>query len=219
MYRYRTFTFCITIEKNSLHDCSMTMAERLNYQGQHFLAMISLRRVIATIHAEIYEHGHTADRVEPLVGSSSTPEALDKSNPFSCGLGPSNLYGGPPLALVHELERQLNSWRAILPPLLQWSDIGTVDIPASVLGDRRLKEPLFSAEKDSVENTYMYNLSIITAQLRTRFYYGRFLVYRPFVYKALHFPDQMTADDYHYCALAIKSVCVWPLALAPPKNK
>lgn len=164
------------------------MAERLDYQGQHFLAMISLRRVIATIHAEIYGHGHTADRVEPLFGSS-TPEALDESDPFNCGAGLSNLYGGPPMALIHELERQLDSWRALLPPLLQWSDIGTVDIPASVLGDWRLKEPLFSAGKDSVENSYMHNLDIITAQLRTRFYYGRFLVYRPFVYKALHFAD------------------------------
>lgn len=45
------------------------------------------------------------------------------------------------------------------------------------------------------------------------------MTYRPFVYKALHFPELMTADDCNCCALAIKSACLWPLAMAPPKNK
>lgn len=45
------------------------------------------------------------------------------------------------------------------------------------------------------------------------------MIYRPFVYKALHFPELMTPEDANYCALAIQSACLWPLAMAPPKNK
>lgn len=29
----------------------------------------------------------------------------------------------------------------------------------------------------------------------------------------------MTPDDCNCCALAIKGACLWPLAMAPPKNK
>lgn len=44
-------------------------------------------------------------------------------------------------------------------------------------------------------------------------------MYRPFVYKSLHFPELMTTDDENCCALAIKSTCLWTIAMAPPKNK
>jgi hypothetical protein len=29
----------------------------------------------------------------------------------------------------------------------------------------------------------------------------------------------MTEDDTEYCALAIQSACLWPLTMAPPKDK
>jgi hypothetical protein len=45
------------------------------------------------------------------------------------------------------------------------------------------------------------------------------MVYRPFVYKALHFPELMTANDANCCALAIQSCCMWPVSIAPPKTK
>lgn len=45
------------------------------------------------------------------------------------------------------------------------------------------------------------------------------MMYRPFVYKALHFPELMTAEDRNCCGLAIKSALLWPISLAPPKNK
>ena len=66
--------------------------------------------------------------------------------------------------------------------------------------------------------THKYNLDIATAQLRTHFY-ARFMIYRPFVYKALHLPGSMTTDDCNCCALAIEAACMWPLAMAPPKDK
>lgn len=128
-------------------------------------------------------------------------------------------YGGPPVAVIREMVRQLDSWRALLPRPLQWSDSDKFEFPATDPISRRPNEPLFSTDQGPIPIGHKYNLDVVTAQLRTRFYYARFMMYRPFVYKALHFPELMTADDCNCCALAIRSACLWPLAMAPPKNK
>lgn len=123
------------------------------------------------------------------------------------------------MAVVREMVRQLDSWRALLPRPLQWSDSDKFDFPASDPTNRRPNEPLFSVDQGPIPIGHKYNLDVVTAQLRTRFYYARFMMYRPFVYKALHFPELMTPDDANCCALAIKAACLWPLSMAPPKNK
>jgi hypothetical protein len=80
-------------------------------------------------------------------------------------------------------------------------------------------ELLFSPDQGPIPISHKHNLDIAIAQLRTRFYYARLMMFRPFVYKALHFPDLMTADDANCCAIAIQSCCLWPASMAPPKNK
>lgn len=120
---------------------------------------------------------------------------------------------------MRELERQLESWRGLLPRPLQWTDQDRFDFPSFDPNFRRPNEALFSDDPSSVPINHRYNLDIVTAQLRTRFYYARYITYRPFVYKALHFPELMTSDDVKYCAMGIKSACLWPIVMAPPKNK
>jgi len=78
---------------------------------------------------------------------------------------------------------------------------------------------MFALDQGTVPINHRFNFDIITGQLRTRFYYAKFMIYRPFIYKALHFPEAMTNDDASYCALAMQSACLWPLLMAPPKNK
>ncbi|KAK6425197.1 hypothetical protein LTR95_016297 [Oleoguttula sp. CCFEE 5521] len=167
--------------------------ERAYFQ-YHFLAMIALRRLIGRIHSVIHE------------SSSTHPESSDD-------------YGGPPVPVITEMARQLDSWRSVLPRPLQWHDSDMLDFPISNPQARRPNELLFSPNQGSVPINYKFNLDIVTAQLRTRFYYARFMMFRPFVYKALHFPELMTAEDANYCALAIQSACLWPVSMAPPKNK
>lgn len=196
----------------------------------HFLAMIALRRLIARIHNVIHEC-ERAMQAEPLWrGNGSPPSGMVGGNGMHAhqDLAASSAqaasesfddYGGPPVAVIREMVRQLDSWRALLPRPLQWSDNDKFDFPASDPITRRPNEPLFHIDQGPVTIGHRNNLDIVNAQLRTRFYYARFMMYRPFVYKALHFPELMTADDCSCCALAIKSVCLWPLAMAPPKNK
>lgn len=131
----------------------------------------------------------------------------------------SDEYGGPPVHVIRELARQLDSWRSLLPRPLQWEDSNKFDFPSTDPNSRRPNEHLFSFDQGAVPIGHKYNLDVVTAQLRTRFYYARFMMYRPFVYKALHFPELMTADDAGCCSLAIKSACLWSISMAPPKNK
>lgn len=117
------------------------------------------------------------------------------------------------------MEHQLNSWRSLLPSPLQWLDNDIFGFPNYDSTSRRPREPLFSPDQGSVPIDHKHNLDVATAQLRTRFYYARFMMFRPFIYKALHFPELMTTDDTSYCALAIQATCLWPLSMAPPKDK
>jgi hypothetical protein len=199
---------------------SLQASEERSHFQYHFLAMIALRRLIARIHNVIHEC-ERAMQTEPLWrGTQNTADTeahkLTASTSHSESLDD---YGGPPVAVIREMVRQLDSWRALLPRPLQWSDGDKFEFPATDPMTRRPNEPLFSSDQGPIPIGHKYNLDIVTAQLRTRFYYARFMMYRPFVYKALHFPELMTADDCNCCALAIKSACGWPLAMAPPKNK
>ena len=55
--------------------------------------------------------------------------------------------------------------------------------------------PLFSADLTAEYVQYPYAYDIQVALLRTRYYYAKYIIYRPYVYKALHFPDQMQQED------------------------
>lgn len=121
--------------------------------------------------------------------------------------------------MIAELGRQLDSWRALLPKAIRWHDndrfadlgIGTaVQYPG---------EPLFSADKGTVSTSYRDNIDILTAELRTRFYYARHMLYRPFVYKVLHFPELTSTDDGNCCVLAVQAACLWPVFMAPARDK
>ncbi|KAF4550695.1 Fungal Zn(2)-Cys(6) binuclear cluster domain-containing protein 6 [Elsinoe fawcettii] len=160
----------------------------------HFLAMIALRRLIARIHASLHSDNDT--RAEN-----------------------SEDYDGPPIHLVKELARQLESWRTYLPQALQWSDAEMHSFPNVNPLARRQPSPLFTVQDNGEPTNHRYNLDIVTGHLRTRFYYARYMIYRPFIFKALHFPEAMTQDDASYCALAMQSACMWPLAMSPCRYK
>jgi hypothetical protein len=64
--------------------------------------------------------------------------------------------------------------------------------------------PLFSTDLDKEPIQYPYVYDIQVALLRTRYYQVKYMVYRPFVYKALHFPEQMTQEDVEAVAECLR---------------
>jgi hypothetical protein len=115
----------------------------------------------------------------------------------------------------------------MLPRDLQWPEDDPTSFPApqpanltgfgrqldpnlSRSSGQQTNLPLFTSDLDSEPVHYPYVYDVQVALLRTRFYYAKYIVYRPLVYKALHFPDQMTQEDAEGAAECLR-VC--------PKNQ
>ncbi len=120
-----------------------------------------------------------------------------------------------------ELSRQLDNWRSLLPPGLQWNDDDRFAYPnLETFGHRRPNEPLFAPQGNAITPVeQIHSLHMLTAQLRTRYYYARFMIYRPFVFKALHFPDSMQPEDMSMAGMCLQSAMMWQIAMAPPRDR
>jgi hypothetical protein len=112
----------------------------------------------------------------------------------------------------------------MLPQELQWDEDEPNNFPSPqpLEPDRLLDQnralphaadshqTLFTADIDSAPVHYPYVYDIQVALLRTRYYYAMHMVYRPFVYKALHFPEHMTFEDAQGAAECLR-VCICKL--------
>ena len=133
-----------------------------------------------------------------------------------------NNNGNAPTQVIREVARQLDSWRALLPGMLQWPDDSVLYLSEAAYTAVMDDEQFFLAEQGGLASILAgqrNNLDIMTAQIRSGFYHARFTLYRASVYKALHFPELMTMEDADFCVFAIKSACLCPIAVAPPKDK
>lgn len=79
---------------------------------------------------------------------------------------------------------------------------------------------MFTTDLDIPPPRYPYVLDIQVALLRSRYYYTKYLIHRPILYKALHHPDAMTHEDAVGVAECLKSCLKWPIAMSPTcRNK
>ncbi|KAH0559908.1 hypothetical protein GP486_003572 [Trichoglossum hirsutum] len=172
----------------------MMESERSHYK-YHFLAQMALKKLYSRIQSTMYD---------------SSVNGSEKADD----------YDGPPVSVIRELARQLDSWRELLPTPLQWSDDKTYEMPQSSTHQAQsTTSALFVPDDYSMSVTNGYSLDILVAVLRTRFYLLKYIIYRPFIYKALHYPDRMTAEDINNCKICLKACLHWPLCMYPPKDK
>ncbi|KAI9780525.1 MAG: hypothetical protein M1839_006643 [Geoglossum umbratile] len=172
----------------------MVESERSHYQ-YHFLAQMALRKLYTRVHSTMYD------------ASVNGTERSDD-------------YDGPPASVIRELARQLDSWRELLPAPLQWNDNKAYEMPPTDDSPAQSASgAMFVPDHYAIPVTHGYSLDILVAVLRTRFYLLKYMIYRPFVYKALHYPEQMTAEDVTNCKTCLKSCLRWPLCMSPPRDK
>jgi len=90
---------------------------------------------------------------------------------------------------VHTHAEVLLQWRRGLPEELQWAehDPCADAVPYSF--------PLSVTNLDGKPFQYPTTHDMQIASLRSRYYYAKYIVYRPSVYKALHFPQEMNEAD------------------------
>lgn len=195
----------------------------------HFLAMTALRRLIARIHETLHSDSvklaennenyegppvhlikELARQLEawrtflpqPLQWSDADAHSFPNLNPLS-RTPPGPLFTPESMSPAQESSAAMGQTS---------SQYGGSDSGASAAGGG-------TGGVVGGANTHRFNLDIVTGHLRTRFYYSRYLIYRPFIFKALHFPEAVTQEDAAYCGLAMQSACVWPLAMAPCRDK
>ncbi|KAI6252929.1 hypothetical protein MCOR19_010482 [Pyricularia oryzae] len=178
----------------------------------HFVSAVAMRRLALEAHA-VLNNGHFASRY--------STGALDPD--------------GFTLA-VKNLANQAEHWRTMLPPPLRWrenqpgefpnpslySDIhsssvfatgSSLDVPPPALSSP--SGFMFTTDLDVAPVTYPYNLDIMTAVLRSRFYYIKFVINRPYVYKALVNPEQLTGEEAEGAAECLRACLKWPVSMSP----
>jgi len=111
--------------------------------------------------------------------------------------------------LVTELSMQLELWRDHLPIPLQWTESTALrltthlDHPETVL-----------LRAEGIPYKMLGAELILTASLQTRYKLAQYLIWRPYIYKALHFEGSITSYDLRNCEKAILACTEWPLTLA-----
>jgi hypothetical protein len=136
------------------------------------------------------------------------------------GLGKSPIAAVSIPTLRHFIA-QLEQWRAVLPAALHWRD----DVPPDFSSqDAYQVYPtqevpgnfMFSSNLEESRGRFPYAADVLVASLRSRYYYCRYLLHRPFVFKVLHYPDSLTQDDVQGAAECLKASLKWPIAMSPP---
>ncbi|KAK0724014.1 hypothetical protein B0T21DRAFT_48408 [Apiosordaria backusii] len=195
---------------------------------EHFASQIVLRRLLVNFHNTL----NSSAPMSSQLGGVPTPFNSANNSPSLSQL------------TIQQLASQLEEWRGMLPPHLRWQEdypgafpntgiySGTTHTPASTpispsmshtSQPSSLPPPptnpspplMFTTDLDSPPAHYPYVLDVQVALLRSRYYYTKYLIHRPFLYKALHYPDSVTQDDALGAAECLKASLKWPVAMSP----
>ena len=99
---------------------------------------------------------------------------------------------------------QLQQWREHLPPPLAWEDD---QVPEGTLPQY---EPKTVVLKDGGADYKMVHTDIVLAAgLRTRYKLAKYLIWRPYIFKALHSPGLLTDNDLAGCEQALQVSLSW----------
>lgn len=217
---------------------------------EHFASQIVLRRLVVDFHGVLSQgmprlslSSASSFLTEPdyfagSVGFSPLGAAQSQFSPATTGSRVNQMT-------LQQLAHQLEQWLGVLPAHLRWEEDSPGAFPnakaevynAGLYGPARTSispaipttqatartptSPLmFTTDLDAVPTRYPYLLDTQVALLRSHYYYTKYLIHRPFVYKALHHPDAMVHDDAIGVAECLKASLKWPVAMSPPcKNK
>lgn len=122
----------------------------------------------------------------------------------------------PPRQIIHELIRALSIWRSTLPEPLRWTDIppSPPNSPASTASYISLLQSTWQQPYSGIRSITpnFKNMDVILdAALRSRFKYAQYLIYRPYIYKALHFPQETQEEEVMMALSGLRACTLWPL--------
>lgn len=157
--------------------------------GHHFLAQVYLRTLLNQINNDL--------RSTSMSSSPSNWFAIHAL--ISLGNLLSDVDQAAPTHVIKALAQYLQDWRNKLPPELNWDGDATL-----CSSPETYPETIYvSLDGDGFSYNMLDPMLILTASLQTRYKYALFLIYRPYIYKALHTPDAMTQEDLIGCEKAL----------------
>jgi len=162
----------------------------------HFLAQLTLRTLINRAR-ESTQHTSKSKSLSHDRYKSSRTKCLRLGNLFN-----TKEIDGPSEAVTQELVRQLDDWRVHLPPALAWDDQSVNDILGSNpqrVGNSPIDTFLGSALAESLRSRIALN-----ANLRTRYKYTEYIIWRPYIFKVLHSPREPTSFEIQACRKAFE---------------
>ena len=189
---------------------------------QHYTSQVALRQLCAKTHNNINDCKHMnlpgfhlLLHLFTLVIFPNFSDECEVTSNTDTPATSNDDFGGPTANSLKQLASELTQWRDMLPRELQWDEDDPASFPTpqqpttmgsygqsldSTLLPRQRQSgsplgPLFTSDLDSEPGQYPYAYDVQVALLRTRYYCAKYMAYRPFVYKALHFPEQMTQED------------------------
>ncbi|KAI3548628.1 hypothetical protein CSPX01_03057 [Colletotrichum filicis] len=189
--------------------------DRRSNCGEIFLHQISLRNLGVKIHKSLRR----------ILGGSTS-----RSNWHSPDLADSLED------LVGDLASQLDQWHTSLPSVLHWDRTQHLDaFQASFpvldpqVPDQHFYAPPTLYTADAMEglqsapmlgylhdSLYTNSNDVLEAILRSRFYHLEYLLFRPFVYKALHTrAENLTETDLSATKRFLEACLLWPIILPP----
>ncbi|EGY21759.1 uncharacterized protein VDAG_03199 [Verticillium dahliae VdLs.17] len=176
---------------------------------EHFASQIVLRQLSVGFH----------DTMRDATGPTAAPMPFPPPDRQTQPSEGSN----PVITTINHLAYQLDQWRALLPVHLRWSD-GQASAFSTPIPDLftqggmyppQQMQAMFTADISSPSAPYPYATDVQVAMLRTRYYYTKYLLYRPAIYKALHHTNMLSTDDAKAVAECLKASLKWPIIMAP----
>ncbi|KAF2100765.1 hypothetical protein NA57DRAFT_35977 [Rhizodiscina lignyota] len=117
---------------------------------------------------------------------------------------------------VTEISNSLESWRRGLPHDLHWKDADRLANLAPSAAASQGTLSYIQSPPDLRSSAMAETIQI--AHFRSWYYYARHMMFRPFLFKALHSPESMTAQDCLLAAHCLQAALLWPIAMQPCAN-
>ncbi|KAL2870931.1 putative C6 finger domain protein [Aspergillus lucknowensis] len=119
----------------------------------------------------------------------------------------------PRPAVNAELHHQLSQWRLNLPQALQFSDTVSLATPPATTAASP-HNPI-SPHHQSSPNTRPLSpaVAVSEAMLRGRYMIAKFHIGRPYLYKALRIPSQLSEEDLEQVRSGLLNAMNWPIIL------
>ncbi|OLN95885.1 hypothetical protein CCHL11_05056 [Colletotrichum chlorophyti] len=203
-----TFPNDVVIDDDHLRE--QVLGDSVSQYIDIYLYHISLRNLAVKIH----------DGFKRIVESSSS--------------GPGSAIPEPCGSIVNELATLLDMWHRSLPEDLTWDRVNH----GAIFQAPQLETPGEQFYIDSIyttgamhglesapvpgflapESGYPNSNDVLHAILRSRYYHLEHLLYRPFFYKALHYPEELVKEDCVATATFLNACLLWPITLPPASS-